>query len=143
MPKAYWIARVDVRDALRYPEYIETARPAMERFGARFLVRGGRTQSLEGENRARNVVIEFDNVDDALGCYHSAEYRAAAKIRQAVSEGELIIVEGVPIGWVDARTEADFEGFRPGRHRVGAVRPLGILRMAPKAVQLPGQIRLR
>ena len=95
MPKAYWIARVDVHDAARYPDYIETARPAMERFGARFLVRGGNARPLEGENRARNVVIEFDSVDDALGCYLSAEYQAAARIRVAVSEGDLVIVEGV------------------------------------------------
>ena len=94
MPKAYWIARVDVHDAERYPEYINTARPAMERFGARFLARGGQVLPLEGDHRARNVVIEFASVDDALGCYESAEYQAAAAIRKAVSDGELIIVEG-------------------------------------------------
>ena len=94
MPKAYWIARVDVRDADRYPDYVETARPAMERYGARFLVRGGRVVPLEGEHRGRNVVIEFASVEDALGCYRSVEYQAAVKIRQAVSDGELIIVEG-------------------------------------------------
>ncbi len=95
MPKAYWIARVDVRDAGRYLDYIETARPALERFGARFLARGGRVVPLEGAHRGRNVVIEFASVDDALGCYNSEEYQAAVKIRQAVSDGELIVVEGV------------------------------------------------
>ena len=94
MPKAYWIARVDVRDAERYPDYVKTARPAMERFGARFLARGGRVLPLEGNHRARNVVIEFASVEDALGCYESEEYQAAAKIRKAVSDGEFIIVEG-------------------------------------------------
>lgn len=94
MPKAYWIARVDVRDAERYPDYVKTARPAMERFGARFLARGGRVLPLEGNHRARNVVIEFASVEDALGCYESEEYQAAVKIRKAVSDGELIIVEG-------------------------------------------------
>ena len=95
MPKAYWIARVDVRDADRYPDYVETARPAMKRFGARFLVRGGPVTPLEGQHRGRNVVIEFASIEDALGCYRSEEYQAAVKIRQAVSEGELVIVEGV------------------------------------------------
>ena len=94
MPKGYWIARVDVRDAARYPEYIETARPAMERFGARFLVRGGAVTPLEGSHRGRNVVIEFASVEDALGCYRSAEYQAAIRIRQAISDGDLVIVEG-------------------------------------------------
>ena len=56
--KAYWIARVDIREAERYKDYVATAKPAFERFGANFLCRGGDTHSLEGENRARNVVID-------------------------------------------------------------------------------------
>lgn len=94
MAKGYWIARVDVNDADRYPDYVSTAKPAFERHGAKFLVRGGETQSLEGTNRARNVVIEFASVQDALDCYNSAEYQDAIKIRQSVADSELIIVEG-------------------------------------------------
>ena len=41
MPKAYWIVRVSVRDAQRYPDYLVAARPAFEKFGANFIVRGG------------------------------------------------------------------------------------------------------
>ena len=95
MPKAYWIAHVDVNDAERYPDYVATARPAFERHGARFLARGGRTEGLEGTARGRNVVIEFPSMDEALACYHSSEYTEARAIRQAVSAGELLIVEGV------------------------------------------------
>jgi uncharacterized protein (DUF1330 family) len=39
MAKAYWIARVDIRDPERYKDYVTTARPAFEKHGARFLVR--------------------------------------------------------------------------------------------------------
>jgi len=94
MAKGYWIARVDVNDADRYPDYVSTAKPAFERYGAKFLVRGGATTSLEGTNRARNVVIEFPSVQHALDCYNSDEYQEAVKIRQAVADSELIIVEG-------------------------------------------------
>ncbi len=94
MAKGYWIARVDVNDADRYPDYVSTAKPAFERHGAKFLVRGGETHSLEGTNRARNVVIEFASVQDALDCYNSPEYQDAIKIRQVVADSELIIVEG-------------------------------------------------
>ncbi|MEL6967774.1 MAG: DUF1330 domain-containing protein [Pseudomonadota bacterium] len=95
MAKGYWIARVDVNNPDDYPSYVETAKPAFERFGANFLARGGQTHALEGQNRARNVVIEFPSVQHALDCYHSAEYQAAVKIRQAAADSELIIVEGV------------------------------------------------
>ena len=93
--KGYWIARVDVKDADRYPDYVATAKPAFERFEANFLARGGKVESLEGDNRARNVVIEFPSVQHALDCYNSDEYQAAVAIRQAVADSELIIVEGV------------------------------------------------
>ena len=94
MPKAYWIAHIDVRDAERYPDYVAAAKPAFERHGARFLARGGRTEGLEGTSRGRNVVIEFASMDEALACYHSEEYQAAKAIRRSAAEGELIIVEG-------------------------------------------------
>lgn len=95
MAKGYWIARVDVRDAERYKDYISTAKPAFERFGAKFVVRGGEVTSLEGQARARNVVIEFPSVQDAIDCYNSPEYQDAVKIRQEVADAELIVVEGV------------------------------------------------
>ncbi|MCP5412422.1 MAG: DUF1330 domain-containing protein [Alphaproteobacteria bacterium] len=95
MPKAYWIARVDVSDPETYKKYVETGKPAFERYGAKFLARGGKTESLEGAPRARNVLIEFASLQDAHDCYHSPEYTAARAIRQPVSEGEWILVEGV------------------------------------------------
>jgi uncharacterized protein (DUF1330 family) len=49
---------------------------------------------VEGEGRPRNVVIEFASFDDALACYNSPEYQAAAKIRQACAIGEIIVIEG-------------------------------------------------
>lgn len=95
MAKGYWIARVDVRDCERYKDYVSTARPAFERFGANFLARGGALTELEGKARARNVVIEFPSVQHAIDCYNSPEYQAAAKIRQEVADAEMVIVEGI------------------------------------------------
>ena len=94
MAKAYWIARVDVRDAERYKDYVATAKPAFERYGANFLARGGAVTELEGTARARNVVIEFPSMQHAVDCYNSPEYQAAAKIRQEVADAEMIVVEG-------------------------------------------------
>lgn len=95
MPKAYWIARVDVRDAERYKDYVATAKPAFERYGAKFIARGGKSQAVEGQGRARNVIIEFASMQDALDCYNSPEYQAAKAIRQTVADGEIVIVEGI------------------------------------------------
>lgn len=93
MPKAYWIARVDVRDPETYKSYVQTATPAFQRHKAKFLARGGRTEVLEGKARARNVIIEFPSMEEALACYNSPEYTAARAIRQTVSDGEFVLVE--------------------------------------------------
>ncbi|WP_159586787.1 DUF1330 domain-containing protein [Chelativorans xinjiangense] len=93
MPKAYWIAHVDVRDPERYKDYVATAKPAFERFGARFLARGGAYEAMEGKGRGRNVVIEFPSMQAATDCYHSPDYQAAKAIRQEVADAEMIIVE--------------------------------------------------
>ncbi|PTW63223.1 uncharacterized protein (DUF1330 family) [Breoghania corrubedonensis] len=94
MAKGYWIARVDVDDPETYKDYVATAKPAFERHGARFLVRGGDYSALEGTSRKRNVVIEFDSYEEALACYNSPEYQAAKAIRTTVSTGDLLIIEG-------------------------------------------------
>lgn len=95
MTKAYWIARVDVNDQDGYPLYVETAKPAFQRFGAVFLARGGKTNAVEGPGRARNVIIEFPSFQDAVDCYNSPEYQKAVKVRQKVADGEIVIVEGI------------------------------------------------
>ncbi|PVE54926.1 DUF1330 domain-containing protein [Rhizobium rhizogenes] len=95
MTKAYWIARVDLRDAERYKDYVATAKPAFERYGAKFIARGGAFTELEGQARARNVIIEFPSMQHAVDCYNSEEYQAAAKIRQEVADAEMVVVEGI------------------------------------------------
>lgn len=94
MPKGYWIARLDVSNQDRYHEYVEAATPAYKEHGAKFLIRGGAIVAEEGPARSRNVVIEFDSVEVALACYNSDIYSKARAIRQELSEGELIVVEG-------------------------------------------------
>lgn len=94
MPKGYWIAHVDVRDPERYKDYVSTAKPAFERFGAKFLARGGDYEVMEGNGRARNVVIEFPSKQAALDCYNSAEYQAAKAIRVTVADADMVIVDG-------------------------------------------------
>ena len=94
--KAYWIAHVDVTDPAQYVEYTSRAPAAFTRYGGRLLARGGRSQALEGRaTPQRSVVIEFDSYEQALACYHSAEYQEACRHRQGAAQAEVIIVEGV------------------------------------------------
>lgn len=95
MAKGYWIARVDVRDAERYKDYVAAGKAAFEKFGAKFLARGGAFVELEGPSRGRNVVIEFPSLQHAVDCYNSPEYQIAAKIRHQIADAEMVVVEGI------------------------------------------------
>lgn len=95
MAKGYWIVHITVKDPENYPKYIAADAAAFEKFDARFLVRGGRYEAVEGSARERHVVIEFESFEQALACYRSAEYQSAAKLRQAYAESEVLIVEGL------------------------------------------------
>ena len=66
MKKGYWILHVDVTDPDNYPKYLAADAAAFEKYGAKFLVRGGRCTGPEGPVRSRHVVIEFDSYDKAL-----------------------------------------------------------------------------
>ncbi len=100
--KGYWIGRVDVHDEAGYRAYVRANAEAFAKFGARFLIRGGPFEAVEGTARARNVVIEFPSYDAALACYHSPEYQAAKALREPVSDGDIVIIEG-------------YDGVQPGQ----------------------------
>ena len=95
MAKGYWIARVDVTNPDAYKKYVEGSAEAFAKYGAKFLARGGNTIALEGQARARNVVIEFESLERAKACYDSPEYQRAHAHRVGAAEAELYLVEGV------------------------------------------------
>jgi uncharacterized protein (DUF1330 family) len=94
MSKGYWIARVDITDLEKYQAYIAANAEPLKKYGARFLVRGGRYENPEGASRSRNAVIEFPSYQAALDCWKSPAYQKAIKLRQPVSTIDLIIIEG-------------------------------------------------
>jgi uncharacterized protein (DUF1330 family) len=94
MPKAYWIARIDVTNMEPYKLYASGSTDAIAKHGGKFLARGGRPEALQGEARARNVVIEFPNYEAALACWNSPEYKAAKAHRDGNADAEFVLVEG-------------------------------------------------
>src|SRR6187401_3319769 len=94
MAKGYWIVRVDVADDEQYKLYVAANAAPFRQFGARFLVRGGRFENLEGTSRKRNVVLEFPTYEAALACWKSPEYQEAMKLRAPVSTMDLVVIEG-------------------------------------------------
>ena len=95
MAKGYWIAHVDVADPEAYKAYFAANALVFAKYGARFLVRAGRSTLKEGALRARHVVIEFEDYATALACYESPEYHRALALRKPpVAQGDVLIIEG-------------------------------------------------
>jgi len=92
--KGYWIVQVDVPDADAYKPYLVANQAPFGQFGARYLVRGGRRDVMEGSARDRIVVLEFPSFEAALACYRSPEYQAAKKLRDGEAEADVIVTEG-------------------------------------------------
>ena len=93
---AYWIVRVEVTDAEQFAEYTKRTPAYFASYGARYLVRGGRTAALEGPPESRRiVVIEFPSLEIAEACYRSPEYREIRELRAGAAVVEIIVVEGV------------------------------------------------
>ena len=94
MAKGYWVVHIDVSDPEAYKAYVAANAEAFRKYGAKFLVRGGAFEALEGKTRSRNVVLEFKDYATALACYHSPEYTAAKAFRLPAATADIIVIEG-------------------------------------------------
>jgi uncharacterized protein (DUF1330 family) len=92
--KGYWIAHIDVRDPEGYKTYTVANQAAFGKFGARYLVRAGRCEVVEGHQRSRTVVLKFPSYEAALACYRSPDYQAAKALREGKAEVDLVVIEG-------------------------------------------------
>lgn len=94
MPKGYWIIRLDITDLEPFQAYVAANGEALKKYGARFLVRAGHYEVVEGSTRSRNTVVEFPTYQAAVDCWHSPEYQAARALRQGAAMIDLVIIEG-------------------------------------------------
>lgn len=92
---AYWIAHVTIHDLEQYKQYMALAPLAFEKYGAKFIARGGESVYMEGPQYQRHVIIEFFDLTTAQACYHSEEYSKARTARQGCAEVMISIVESL------------------------------------------------
>ncbi len=93
---AYVIVDITVEDPETYEVYKASVGPSLEKYGARFVARGGHAENLEGDWRpGRIVILEFDSLERAREWWASEEYREPKAMRQSASTGKMIVVEGV------------------------------------------------
>ena len=92
---AYVIGEIEVTDPKTYDEYRRQVPATVEKYGGRFVVRGGRAETLEGGVPPKRLVaLEFPSYEQALRWYRSPEYAPLIKLRQTASRGRLVLVDG-------------------------------------------------
>ena len=93
--KAYWVCVYEkIHSSEKLKEYAVKAKPAVEKFSGKFLVRGGKNRTTDGINSPRTVVVEFPDYNFAVQCYDSKEYQEAHEILNGHVIRHHQIVEG-------------------------------------------------
>ena len=94
---AYVLNDMEITDPALFEEYKKLSPATVAQYGGRFLARGGRTETLEGDwSPKRLVILEFPSVEQARAWSDSVEYAPAKRLRQLASKSDLIVVEGAP-----------------------------------------------
>jgi uncharacterized protein (DUF1330 family) len=93
---AYFIVNLDVKDPAGYEAYKQAVPATIAQYGGRYLVRGGKHETLEGTwHPTRLVVLEFPSLEAAKRWYASEEYRSIKPLRLQHAVGDLVLVEGI------------------------------------------------
>lgn len=93
---AYVIADVKITDQATNEQYRSQVLPTIEKYGGKFIVRGGATEKVEGDwDPQRLVIIEFESIERAREWYYSPEYSGPMKLRHQSTHTNMIFVEGI------------------------------------------------
>ena len=94
--KAYVIVEIYIHDHDLYEEYKKLTPASIAAYDGRFLIRGAKSEALEGDwNPGRVVVIEFPSIDRAKEWWNSPEYSKAKSIRQQAATTKMLVLEGL------------------------------------------------
>ena len=93
---AYVIVDIDVHDPAGYDEYKKLASAAVELYGGKYIARGGKTETLEGDwTPTRLVILQFEDSEQAKKWLNSPEYSEAKKMRHQTANSKMVVIEGL------------------------------------------------
>lgn len=93
---AYVLVDVTVHDAVNYAEYKQLAPASVAQYGGKYIARGGRTETLEGDwTPNRLVILEFPSLEQAKAWVNSPEYAPARAMRHAYATSQMVVIEGI------------------------------------------------
>jgi uncharacterized protein (DUF1330 family) len=94
---AYVIVEIEILEPVGYEEYKRQAADTVHKYGGKYIVRGGKTEVLEGDWEPKRIVIlQFDSMQRAKEWLNCGEYREPRKLRHKTARTKMILVEGMP-----------------------------------------------
>jgi len=93
---AYIIVEIEILDPVGYEEYKKLAGASVQKYGGKYIMRGGKTEVLEGDwQPKRIVVLEFESAQRAKEWLNCEEYREPRRMRHRTAKTNMILVEGM------------------------------------------------
>ena len=94
---AYMIVQIAITDEGRWQKYREAVAPLITRMGGKYVVRGGKVETLEGRphDGRRMVMFEFPSMDAVHAFWNSPDYVPIKKLRERAAVLDIWAVEGV------------------------------------------------
>ena len=93
---AYVVVDITVHDPEGYEEYKKLAPAAVELYGGKYIARGGRAETLEGDwSPSRLVILQFESVEQAKKWLNSEEYREPRAMRHRTAHTQMVVIEGL------------------------------------------------
>ena len=96
MSRGYVVANIRVTNQEKFQRFSGMAGSAIKKYGGKVLARGPDADRLEGNVSGIVMMIEFESKEAANTFYYSEEYQAAKAVREACSDTDFMIIEGVP-----------------------------------------------
>jgi uncharacterized protein (DUF1330 family) len=91
----YAIFNIKVTNPEDYKQYLQNVTAIAEKFGGKYIVRGGESTVIEGNwAYPRTVVIQFPSYEKGLEWYYSDEYKPIRQIRLDHALTNAIIIQG-------------------------------------------------
>lgn len=97
MSKAYVLVDTKISNSENYEIYKSKAKPIAEKFGGKYLTRGGEMDVVQSDlwSPTRLVLVEFPSIEKARAFHSSEDYADVKKIRIENAESTLVILEGL------------------------------------------------
>ena len=90
----YWMVRTtEIRDQDAIEQYRKLWPDIGSRYNAKILASRGEHKTVEGEDKPRNLLVEFPTYQDALDCYNDPDYAVAIEYMKKACDRELVIIE--------------------------------------------------